>query len=190
MLRAFFEVCKQQRRQGKTAFCDPALEPVKINSAKVICPKCKARSSMVPHSMYSRNYVHIEEGRVVSAIIEISRLRCTSCDTTHALLPLTVIPYSVFSIRFIASVIVDWETMRFSSIEALCDYYKIAINTFYRIRERFYSSVRITLGATHRRQDGIALAVVLTGEDYCQSDTILSAFFHATSTSFSQGLGP
>jgi hypothetical protein len=63
------------------------------------CPKCGARHSLTRHCTYDRNVCYIEG--ISIAISEkkltILRLLCTSCNSTHAILPNDIIPYKTFT---------------------------------------------------------------------------------------------
>jgi transposase-like protein len=106
--------------------------PVALDLDRAVCPYCKAKETMVPHASYLRHFVYIKDGEAIDEPISIQRLRCKSCDNTHAVLPLATIPYMAFSIRFIARIVIDKLTGTFSSVEALCAHYGISTNTFYR----------------------------------------------------------
>jgi transposase-like protein len=188
MLRAFKRVCKGLKDGSKNV--DPAFEPIVWDGAELNCPKCKARRSMVAHGSYHRHYVSIDQGVVSDTLIEILRLRCTSCKSTHALPPPTVIPYCVFSLSFIAALICDWADNRFSSIEALCACYKIAISTFYRMSRRFGACARLALGASAGVGDTARIARLLKGGYTDAADRLLSAFFDLCATSFCQARSP
>jgi len=64
-----------------------------------VCPKCGARHSLIRHCTYQRHICYIEgvSIAVLEKKITILRLLCTSCDSTHAILPNDIIPYKTFS---------------------------------------------------------------------------------------------
>jgi transposase-like protein len=188
MLRAFKRVCKGLKDGSKNV--DPAFEPIVWDGAKLDCPKCKARRSMVAHGSYHRHYVSIDQGVVSDTLIEILRLRCTSCKSTHALMPPTAIPYCVFSIRFVATLICDWADNRFSSIEALCAHYGIAISTFYRMSRHFSVCARLISSVCADTDDIVRVARLLKGRYTDASDGFLSGFYDMTATSFCQARSP
>ncbi|EKD94329.1 MAG: hypothetical protein ACD_26C00116G0005 [uncultured bacterium] len=71
------------------------------------CPKCGARHSLTRHCTYHRNVCYVEG--ISIAISEkkltILRLLCTSCDSTHAILPNDIIPYKTFTESTINSIL-------------------------------------------------------------------------------------
>lgn len=164
---------------------EPAFEP-----SRLLCPKCGAVGSMARHAHYMRHFVFLREGKVTDEVIAVTRLRCISCGATHALLPLAAVPYSVFSIRFIAMMLLDSLDHTFPSIEVLCAHYKIAINTFYRIRRRFESCVRIARGITAKKDCVYEMARKMLENAMTDLDFVLSSFFDACGMSFCQSRSP
>lgn len=67
----------------------------------VACPICGAIGRFKYHANYKRHLVDISGERIVS----ITRVRCTSCKHTHALIPKDVIPYKLYSETFAALVV-------------------------------------------------------------------------------------
>jgi glutaredoxin len=189
MLRAFIKVCK-----NLDAGCDPALTSVRIDLAKASCPHCKATGSLSTHATYKRNYISTDGadagGGISGAVIEITRLKCPSCKKTHAALPLTVVPYSPFSVSFIAHLLIDHDRRRFFSIEKLCEHYGIAVNTFYRLAERFKSCVALAMGVACGHDALWDIARMLASGATEAADTFLSAFFEMAGLSFCQSRSP
>jgi transposase-like protein len=189
MLRAFIKVCKDL-----DAGYDPTLVSVEIDLAKASCPHCKATGSLSTHATYKRNYISAEGadvgGGIVESVIEITRLKCPSCKKTHAVLPLTVVPYSPFSVSFIAQVLIDCDRRCFPSIEKLCEHYRIAVSTFYRLAERFKSCVGLAMGAACGKDAMWDTARMLTSGAIKATDAFLSAFFEMTGRSFCQSRSP
>lgn len=73
-----------------------------INNNKIfkyVCPKCGAKHSLTRHCTYPRNICYLDGMNIV--ILEekliVQRLLCTSCDSTHAILPDDIIPYKTFT---------------------------------------------------------------------------------------------
>jgi len=189
MLRVFKRICNDLCNGGSDVDA-LALVPVDYDLAKICCPVCRACASMRRHGKYQRHYVYLSDGIVIDALITIVRLRCASCGTTHALLPLGAIPYSAYSIRLIAHIVIDALDHVFPSIEALCEHYAITSNTFLRIRRRFAACVRLARGQASG-DDGIRTLASLLAS-HCQQalDDLLSSFFDTTGSSFCQMHGP
>jgi len=74
------------------------------NLSGIPCPKCSCKGNFTPHGRYRRHLVVI--GKAVS--IEVRRMRCASCGSTHAVLPEGVVPYRAYSERFVLAVLAAW----------------------------------------------------------------------------------
>jgi len=73
------------------------------NLSKYDCPKCGAKASMIRHAYYERNVISIINAVMLYTILKILRVKCTSCGSTHAILPADIIPYKQFDyLSFIA----------------------------------------------------------------------------------------
>lgn len=186
MIRLLLRICKNL---GADDVDRLALMEPDIDAAKLFCPKCKAIGQMVRHDEYRRHFVFMDGDRVTERLITVVRVRCDSCGSTHALLPLAAIPYKPFSIRFVASFIVDSLEHKFASIEALCSHYRIAVATFYRYRDCFESCVRVVRGVTHKKDHVRAMAAKMLGAT-SEIDAVLTAFLDTTGLSFCQSRAP
>jgi predicted DNA-binding protein YlxM (UPF0122 family) len=70
------------------------------------CPKCCATHSFHRHGSYSRNVIYYKEGiGIVECKIDILRLKCISCNSTQAILPSDVIPYSIYCYSYVLNVL-------------------------------------------------------------------------------------
>jgi hypothetical protein len=145
---------------------------------------------MSAHGSYRRNFTYVKDDTVIDALIDIRRLSCASCGKTHAVLPGAVVPHSPFSVRFIALLIIDWLQQRYPSVEQLCAHYRIVVNTFYRLKERFEHCVRLAYGLVAGKGVQCEVARILAGVNMHASDELLSEFFKLTNTSFCQSRGP
>lgn len=69
------------------------------NTFEYTCPKCGARERFHRHGTYFRHITYLSiDGCIVSEPIEILRLKCISCESTHAILPSDIIPFQVYSL--------------------------------------------------------------------------------------------
>lgn len=66
-----------------------------------MCPCCGSKNSLTRHAKYERYICLFENNVFVCHTITILRLKCKSCNTTHAILPVNVIPYKIFSFTII-----------------------------------------------------------------------------------------
>ncbi len=70
------------------------------------CPKCGAKHSFTRHGSYERNICFIDNyHNICEERICILRLKCSSCASTHAVLPKDVIPYCIYSFSFVIKVL-------------------------------------------------------------------------------------
>ncbi len=79
-----------------------------LNSKYPSCPKCKTNKFFKVHDSYSRNVCVFRNEKVERLEILIQRLLCTSCGTTHALLPDDIIPYAYYSKSFIMYCLIEY----------------------------------------------------------------------------------
>jgi len=69
------------------------------------CPKCDAIGRFCMHGTYCRYIVFLAGLSLVSSSIEIRRIRCNSCGSTHAILPRDIIAYRLLSLSVILLVL-------------------------------------------------------------------------------------
>jgi len=82
------------------------------------CPKCGANHCFTRHGSYSRSVCVLGNSSDISEIrLTILRVKCTSCNSTHAVLPVDVIPYKIYSL----SCIVFLLTQHFVSGRSILD---------------------------------------------------------------------
>lgn len=83
------------------------------------CPYCGAKDCLVPHDSYSHYLVTLKANRPVTETLRVSRVKCTSCGHTHALLPGMLIPYSSYSLRF-ALTVLEAYFLHVHTVEDIC----------------------------------------------------------------------
>ena len=113
--------------------------------SREVCPFCKARYLCSFHSSYVRDMIVIEKGSVVCHSLTISRVICSSCGHTHAILPDVLIPYGSYSLFFILKVLRLYFLHSFT-IEELCSSYEISISTLYAWVHLFQKQKALWLG--------------------------------------------
>lgn len=74
------------------------------NTLALPCPRCGCAGNYVAHGSYARHVVH--RGR--EERVEVRRVRCASCASTHALIPPGVVPYRQYSESFALAVLAAW----------------------------------------------------------------------------------
>lgn len=112
-----------------------------------VCPKCGSKHSWIRHATYERNVVIIKNGEFVDSRIKILRLKCNSCNSTHALLPGDIIPYFVYSTSCIIKLISEHYTQGYSVLYIAKKYnvpYQL-IYWFLNIFVSFVNECNITL---------------------------------------------
>ena len=67
-----------------------------LNYATIKCPKCGAVGFFHNHGRYSRYLFNNSD-----ELINIQRIRCEKCLSTHALLPDVIVPYRYYSSPFL-----------------------------------------------------------------------------------------
>jgi len=167
-----------------------ALEPIEPDILKIRCPKCKAKGAMVFHGWYLRHFIYRSEGKTCDSIITVIRLKCTSCNTTHAVLPLAAIPYLSYSICFIAALLADWLLGSWPSIDAISAEYGISAKTFIRIRSRFMASVEMAAGKTTSKGQMLVYAAMMANPSSVALAKLLGDFIELTGRMFCEGVPP
>ena len=144
MIRKFTLFCKLNSINNSD-FClfKNAQDSFVISSE--ICPTCGARHLCSFHASYERNMIVLENSAVVCHNVSISRVICSSCGHTHALLPDVLIPYGSYSLFFILS-IVRLYFLHSYTVEKLCSLYSISISTLYAWVCLFHKQKALWLG--------------------------------------------
>jgi hypothetical protein len=69
------------------------------HSFEYTCPKCGAKARFHRHGTYLRFITYLSNiGDVVFEPLELLRLKCQSCNSTHSILPLDSIPFQAYSL--------------------------------------------------------------------------------------------
>ncbi len=71
-----------------------------INIKDCQCPGCGQTGSLKKHAEYKRYLICNQNGVRKENVINIVRFSCISCHKTHAYIPVFIIPFSVYSLRF------------------------------------------------------------------------------------------
>lgn len=110
------------------------------------CPYCGAKH---PHwsdfASYERDLISWEKGLPVTYRITVTRIICSSCGHTHAILPEIIIPYGSYSLIFILTVLRDYY-LAHMTVQELCDKYMIATSTLYAWKRLFLIHKKLWLG--------------------------------------------
>jgi len=103
---------------------------------KYRCPCCRALRSFTRHAIYTRHICSLNFDVVVEKRINILRLACSSCNTTHAILPADTIPYCIYSFSCIFQVLVQ-NLLEEKSILEISSNNQISFQIIYLFLKRF-----------------------------------------------------
>jgi len=118
----------------------------KFNPYKHKCPKCKTKHpNWKKHSHYNRYFITFENNTVIYNIITVTRYQCSSCGSTHAILPEIIIPYRSYSFLFIVKAMKDYFAKSLT-IVAICDKYNISVSTLYAWKALYIKHKKLWLG--------------------------------------------
>lgn len=110
-----------------------------------VCPTCGAKHLCSFHASYVRDMIVIENSAVVFHNVSISRVICSSCEHTHALLPDVLIPYGSYSLFFILRVLRLYFLHSYTVVK-LCFIYSISISTLYAWIHLFHRQKSLWMG--------------------------------------------
>jgi len=104
------------------------------------CPKCQSRHYWVRHATYGRNVVLVENFVFVEMKMNILRLKCNSCKSTHAILPSDIIPYCIYSLACIFKLITE-HYLEKNSVICIAKKYKISFHLICHFLKLFNSFI-------------------------------------------------
>jgi hypothetical protein len=188
MIRLFTVFCKLNFNTltAKDLFLDSMKDFSldKIPFIKHACPCCGAKNPVwAYHDSYKRYLVSYENISTIIYTIYITRIICSSCNHTHAILPEIIIPYGSYSLIFILNVLKDYFSKM--KIQEICEKYQISASMLYRWKQLFLIHKKLWLGILENiYQDSIAFLSIIPAPD---SSKNLSCFFLQIGHSFLQG---
>jgi len=144
MIRLFGALCKtyfkelseKQRIQQATDAFRHFGEP---------CPNCGAVGKLAENGEYDRHLVSYEDGRITDSEVKAKLFFCSSCETSHALLPDIIIPYGRYSLLFVLAVMAAYFE-RADTVVNICERFGIAVSTIYDWRNRIAVHKELMLG--------------------------------------------
>ena len=144
MIRLFAALCKIYLKDlsEKQRFLAATKEFSHLGGA---CPKCGAKGMLSDHGDYGRGLTSFEGGKIVDASLRVSRLYCPSCESTHALLPDIVVPYSTYSLLLMLAALIAYFE-RAMAVEKICAHFGIAVSTIYDWKGRIALHKDLMLG--------------------------------------------
>lgn len=158
--------------------------PDKLPFAELVCPYCGAKHPIWSyHDSYTRYLISYESQDTVTYTIEITRIVCSSCKHTHAILPEIIIPYTSYSLIFVLSVLKDYFSKM--KVKEVCEKYQISISTLYEWKRLFILHKKLWLGIIENiYQDSIGFLSSIPGINTSDG---LYVFFSNNNISFLQG---
>ena len=102
---------------------------------KYICPKCGCKH-LVKHAMYQRNLVILKDDSFYDEKINIVRLICSSCNSTHAILPNDIVPYCIYSFSLILHILCEYYVSS-NSVLCIANKFNISFQLIYSLVARF-----------------------------------------------------
>lgn len=158
----------------------------KLTTLVYPCPFCGAKHPQWSEfATYKRDLISFEKGLPITYTIKVSRIICSSCGHTHAILPEIIIPYCSYSLIFILTVLRDYY-LSHMTVQELCDKYMIATSTLYAWKCLFLTHKKLWLGiledaTTEPLTFLSSLPSLTTSEE-------LAIFFQTHAQSFLQGV--
>lgn len=158
----------------------------KFPSLELPCPFCGAKHpEWSYHDSYKRYLISFEMGTTITYDIDTTRIICSSCKHTHAILPEIIIPYSSYSLIFVLSVLRDYY-LSHMTVQLLCDKYQISPSTLYTWKRLFAIHKKLWLGILEDiYQSSIDF---LSSIPSINTSADLSSFFEHQGYSFLQGV--
>lgn len=179
---AFFKHFSESKFKSDIDIFNDAIANIDLFRLK--CPQCKAQGRCKAFSSYSRMMVSIEDHTVITHWVTIPRVKCISCKHTHAILPSVLIPYGIYSLIFILTVLRAYYQNKFR-VQQIYDTYEITHSTLYlwiRILKRHKS---VWLGVLKDLETS-ALDFIFGLFDLENLGQALKTFFVSNSCSFMQ----
>lgn len=190
MIRAFTVFCKLNfiKLSAKEMFTEAMLDfsKDKLPTLVLPCPSCGAKHPYWSEfASYERDLISFEKGSPVTYTITVSRIICSSCGHTHAILPEIIIPYGSYSLIFILTVLRDYY-LSHMTVQALCDKYMIATSTLYAWKRLFQIHKKLWFGIL---EDATTKPLIfLSSLPSLTTSDDLAIFFQNHAQSFLQGV--
>ena len=109
-----------------------------LNNGYLQCPNCNS-TDLIKWGNYERNIIYLADNECRSRVISVKRVKCKSCNHTHALLPEGIVPYKQHSLKTIIEAI----TNKTNVSENLIKKWKRQINKIFKplLRTTFKNKV-------------------------------------------------
>ena len=79
-----------------------------VNFCNLECPNCHSHD-LIRWGYYERNVIFFSDDEITieNKLLKIQRVKCKSCNKTHALLPFGIIPYKQFTDEIISKILLE-----------------------------------------------------------------------------------
>lgn len=102
------------------------------------CPKCQMVGFLILYGLHPRKFINEDMVRIE---ILIQRVQCTSCGSTHVVLPTTVLPYFLHIILNIKNAVHSNSEMNITYMDYLKRKFSIYLIDFINVFHRFFQIV-------------------------------------------------
>lgn len=130
---------------------------VKIcNFGLLECPHCRS-THMIKWGTYERNVIFFNENGIIleSFLLKVQRVKCKSCNKTHALLPFGIIPYKQFSDEVISKILLDLLSSNIDDVSSKYSIDSSVINRWMHQLKKFHLPKISTLTTYHNISDAL-----------------------------------
>ena len=109
-----------------------------LNNGYLQCPYCNS-TDLIKWGNYERNIIYLADNECRSRVISVKRIKCKSCNHTHALLPEGIVPYKQHTLK----TIIESLTNKTNVSENLIKKWKRQINKIFKplLRTTFKNKV-------------------------------------------------
>lgn len=128
-----------------------------LEPAQLECNNCHHRGCCTRYGSYERNYL-LSQADLNSEKIKIQRVKCKDCNTTHALLPEEIVPYSQYSIVFMFLALYQYYIEE-ATVTKICEVHGITSRMLYRWIHRFEAQKERFLGLLRSMQYSCKAAI-------------------------------
>lgn len=119
------------------------------NFGILVCPCCGS-TNVIKWGTYERNVIYWKDDNTLkSKVVTIQRIMCNSCNVTHAVLPLGIIPYKQFASEVITRILKEVTTMNIMKLsEQYCISESLIKNWISDFKEKHFSRLKVLLKDT------------------------------------------
>jgi len=101
------------------------------------CPKCGRKLDVfVSHGTYERNLSIFLNSKIINTKITVTRVKCKSCGSTHAILPHFIVPYKIMASPSIINIVSEAAK---TTVLAAAEKFKISYQIIYTYLHLIYS---------------------------------------------------